>query len=201
MSWADIENAMQEAVVRASGFPSERVFWSYQNRNAPPQDYILVHFGGPIAIGLDWVRQDQNLTRPNGQEIRQVVSGVRECAFDVTVFTADTLGDAAARQVAETVRSRFRLSSVRYGMRKAGVSPFDSGPVEYVPDIPSADFRGRAVVSIRCYVPLLDCVEYVGYIARVRGVAYPTGLVGYTGQATGFPFDSLQASGSTGFGQ
>lgn len=198
MSWVDIENAMHSAIVRASGYPAERVIWSFQNINAPTEDYIEINFGGAISIGQDWIRNKQDLNRPNGQEIRQDIHGVREVPFDVSVFTSDTTGDAAARHVADLVRTKLRLDSVRSGMRKAGVSPFDASPVSWVPDIPNADFRGRAAFTQRCYVPVIDCFEYVGYIARVRGTVYPSGLYGYSGQATAYAFDSLRASGHTG---
>lgn len=190
---------MQKAVVLASGLDATQVVWSYQNVNAPSGDYVEVHFGGEQAVGIDWVRNSQNLARPVGQEIKQEIHGTREVPFEITCFTADTTGDFSARRLAEVIRTKLRLDSVRSGIRRAGVSPFDVGTVSYVPDIPAARFRGRAVVTVRCYVPVIDCFEYVGYIARVRGVAYPSGLAGYTGQATGFPFDSLRASGASGF--
>ncbi len=199
MSWEDIENAMHAAVVRASGLAPAQVVWSYQNVNAAAEDYVEIHFGGEIQIGQDWVRSSQDLSRPNGQEIRQEIFGTREVPFEITCFTSATTGSAAARRLAELIRTKLWLDSVRAGIRKARVSPFDSSPVSYVPDIPAAGFRGRAVVTIRCYVPVTDCFEYVGYIARVRGVAYPSGLAGYSGQPTGFAFDSLQASGPSGY--
>lgn len=193
MSWLDIENAMQKAVVRASGLDPSQVVWSYQNVNAPDQDYVEIHFGGETAIGIDWVRNSQNLARPVGQEIKQEIHGIREVPFEVTCFTADTLGAASARRLAELIRTKLRLDSVRQGIRAAGVSPFDSDPVSYIPDIPAGGFRGRAMVTIRCYVPVMDCFEYVGYIARVRGIVYPSGLQGGPSSPTGFAFDSANA--------
>lgn len=184
---------MQAAVVRASGYTADRVTWSYQNVNEPALDHVVITFGGSIAIGQDWIRNNQDLTRPNGQEIRQDIHGVREVPFNLEVFTADTSGDSAARHVAEQIRTKMRLDSVRTGMRRAGVTPFDSGPVSYVPDIPTANFRGRAVCALRCYVPVIDCSEYVGYIARVRGTVYPTGLIAAPSGFSGYAFDTNNA--------
>lgn len=201
MSWETIEYAMHAAVVMASGFPADRVIWSYQNKNAPPDDYIEISFGGLRQVGLDWMRADQDLTRPNGQEIRQVISGVRETSFDITVFTSRTTGSQAARHVAELVRTRFQRDDVRHIVRKASVSPYDSGPVNYAPDMPNVDFRGRATVSMFCYVPLIDCVQYVGYIARIRGVVYPQTAAGvpisFQG-SSGIPFDTTGVTGHSG---
>lgn len=194
MSWVDVENALQFAVARASGYTTDRVFWSYQNVNEPELDHIKIHLGGEKVVGIDRLHITQDLARPNGQEIKQEVQGVREVPFEIECFTADTLGDLAARRVLELTRTKLRLPDVRSRLRKAGVAPFDLGDVSYVPDIPSADFRGRAVCTVRCYVPVSDCIEYVGYIARVRGTIFPVGFVGGHG-ASGIPFDSFGSSG------
>lgn len=191
MSWVDIENVMQSAIVRASGLASDRVFWSYQDVNEPQLDHITIRFGGEIVIGIDRVETTTNLSRPRGQEIKQEIKGVREVPFEIEVFTAATSGDAAARRVAELVRTRLRLPDIRYALRGVGVSPFDPGPISYVPDVPSAKFRGRAICTIRCYVPVMDCIEYTGYIARVRGNVYIHGMVGASSPTgTAIPFDS-----------
>lgn len=181
MSWADIENATQRAIQLASGFNSDNIIWSFQNKNAPALDYIVLTFGGEIAIGQDWIRITQDLNRPNGQEIKLDVRGIREVPLQIEVFTSAVYGDQAARRVAEMIRTKLRLDSVRHGLRVAGLSPFDSDPVQWVPDIATANFRGRAVLNVRCYVPVMDCYEYVGYIASVRGFIMPTGAIQYSG--------------------
>ncbi len=188
VSWVDIENAMQTAISKASGFTADKIIWSYQDFNEPALDHVVITFGGEIAIGQDWIRLTQNLNRPNGQEIKQDIRGVREVPFQIEVFTSAIYGDSAARRVAELIRTKLRLPDVRYGLRKAGISPFDSDPVQYIPDIDSANFRGRAIVNVRCYVPVMDCFEYCGYIARVRGWIHPTGMLAVSG-TSGFPFN------------
>lgn len=180
MSWTDIEDAVHKAVCLASGFASDQVVWSFQDRNAPDLDYIVLSFGGEMQVGRDWTHIEQDLTRPAGQEIRLNHSGIREVALQLEVFTSAVYGDDAARRVAELIRSKLRMDSVRYGLNRAGVSPFDSDPVQWVPDIPTARFRGRAVLTVRCYVPS-NVFEDVGYIARVTGRIYPTGYLGVSG--------------------
>lgn len=181
MSWADIEDATHKAICLASGYSSDRVIWSFQNRNAPDLDYVLLTFGGEIAMGQDWVRITQDLTRPAGQEIKLDIRGVREVPLQIEVFTDDVYGNDSARRVAEQIRTKLRLDGIRGGLRRAGLSPFDSDPVQWIPDIATARFRGRAVTTIRCYVPVMDCCEYVGYIARVSGRIYPTGYAAVSG--------------------
>lgn len=181
MPWSDIERAMQVAICRASGYAPERVIWSYQNRNAPELDYISIHFGGEIMVGVDRVSLDLDLNRQPGQEFAQEIQGTREVPFEISCFTSSVIGEAAARRVLEITRTKLRLPDVRYGLRRVGISPFDPGPVDYVPNIPAAGFRGRATCTIRCYVPVMDCVEYVGYIATMNGRFYPSGWNGASG--------------------
>lgn len=181
MSWADIEDATHKAICLASGYGSDQVVWSFQNFNAPALDYVVLTFGGEIATGQDWIRITQDLTRPTGQEIKLDVRGIREVPLQIEVFTSDVYGNAAARRVAEMIRTKLRLDGVRHGLRKAGLSPFDSDPVQWIPDIPTARFRGRAMTNIRCYVPVMDCYEYVGYIASMSGRIYPTGYAAVSG--------------------
>lgn len=181
MSWTDIEDATHKAICLASGYGPSNVTWSFQNKNDPTLDYVNLTFGGEIGIGQDWVRITQDLTRPAGQEIKLDIRGVREVPLQVEVFTTAVYGEAAARRVAEKIRTKLRLDSIRYGLRQAGLSPFDSDPVQWVPDIATTNFRGRAVLNVRCYVPVMDCYEYVGYIASIRGHIFPSGVAQYSG--------------------
>lgn len=194
MSWEDVENAMQSAISRASGYAADRVFWSYQNVNEPRLDHITITFGGEMVIGIDRIRNSQDLTRPNGQEMKQEIEGVREVPFELSCFTSATSGDAAARRIVELTRTRLRLSDIRVPLKRAGITPFDPGPVHYIPDIPNTTFRGRATCTIRCYVPVTDCAEYTGYIARIRGTVFPIGILPEISGETGIPFDSDAAT-------
>lgn len=190
VSWEDVENAVQAAVVAASGMDQDKVTWSYQNVNEPELDHVTISFGGEIMIGVDHIKTTYDATRPNGQEIKQEIQGVREVSLEIACFTTTTSGSAAARRLLELTRTRLRLDTIRYGLKQAGLSVFDPGPVNWIPDIPSARFRGRAVCSIRCYLPVTDCLEYVGYIARIRGTFFPIGWHGGPGGASGIAFDS-----------
>lgn len=172
MSWEDVENAMQRAVCLASGYSSNRVFWSYQNVNEPSLDHMLITFGGEMGIGQDRIANSQDLSRPAGQEMKQEVRGVREVPFIIECFTTTVFGNVAARRILELTRTNLQLKDIRYMLRRVKLTPFDvTGVVNWIPDIPSVGFRGRARVEIRCYVPVTDCASYVGYIANVNGRA------------------------------
>lgn len=183
MSWVDVEEAMQAAIVKASGYSPDQVVWSYQNVGEREMPYVRIHFGGELMVSQDRIDTTIDLTRPRGEEIKQEVQGVREVPFELEVFTEEILGDAAARRMCEKIRTKLRLDSIRGVLRRAKVVPFDPGPVGYVPDIPGANFRGRANCTIRCYVPTMDCIEYVGYIALVRIRAVVAGWTGPSGSS------------------
>lgn len=189
MSWSDIEDAVQTAVVAASGLPPSSVIWSYQNQGEFPMPYVRLCFGGETAIGVDRLQSSTDLSRPNGMEVMQSVKGVREVPLDIEAYTSETFGDDSARRLCEVIRTKLRLDSIRVGLRAVGLVPFDLGTVQFVPDIPKAKFRGRAIVTLRCYVPVIDCYEYVGYIARVNGLFTPSGYALPSG-ATGIPFSA-----------
>jgi hypothetical protein len=207
MSWEDVQDAVHEAITRASGYPAEKVIWSYQSTNERSLAHVRINFGGESVIGQDRIKTTTDLTRPAGQEIKQEVIGVREVPLDVEVFTSETVGANAARHVAAQIRTKIQLDSIRGVLKSANVSCFDSGPVSWVPDIPAVSFRGRALVTLKCYVPISDCEEYTGYIARVTGTMTVSGFFvasGATGVfATGtreYTYDTLRASGASGGG-
>lgn len=193
VSWVDVENAVQGVIVRCSGLAADRVTWGYQNVNETERDHVVINFDGARGIGVDRVHATQDLTRANGQEIAQEVRGLREAPLEIAAYTAGLNGDSAARQLCERIRTRLRLDTSIFDLRRAQVSIFDkSAPIQWRPYIPSTEYRGYAVLPVRCYVPITAAIEYVGYIARVRGMVYPAGYVGPSG-ATGLAFDSAQA--------
>ena len=196
MSWIDVENAVQRAFVMASQLADQRVTWAYQDVNEPAQTHVVLNFGGDVVVGLDRVQITTDLTRPNGQEIKMEVKGVREVPLEVEVFTDDTSGDYSARRLADQIRTRLVLPSVRDTMARVGVTPFDPGPINWIPDPPVGRYRGRAHFTVRCYAPVMDAFEYVGYIARVKGMIFPVGWRGVSG-VSGFAFDS----GATNYGR
>lgn len=189
-TWDDVENALWQAIVAASGFPPRQVTWSYQNVNEPSEDHITLSLGGGIPIGIDRLKTTVDLSRARGQEVLLEAKGDREVIFSISVFSSGTLGDRAARHVAGKIGASMILPGVRGFFSSVGFSPFDPQPVVAIPDVPSYGFRGRASLDIRCYAPLFGITEFTTYIARVRGTA--TVLSGATG-STSYAFDTALA--------
>jgi hypothetical protein len=169
ITWEDIEDRIHEAVVRATGFADDRVVWKWQDADAPALDYATVDLGVPVAVGEDRIRYQTDLTRPQGQEVKQTIRGTREVALELEVFCSAPRGNNSAKAVMARTQMALRIPSIKHLLRLGGLSVFDLGVPGYVNDIPTVNFRGRATCSMRCYVVLPEVVEYCGYIARVRG--------------------------------
>jgi hypothetical protein len=175
MSWADTRKAIQDAIVAASGLTDGKVIWEYQGTNQPALPYVALSLTPLTVVGMDSVTTDYDAGRDPGAEIALTVTGTREVGLEVSCYTAPVAGNSDALALAERIRTALILPTVSDLMAAQGVSAFDFGSVNYVPAVVSAGFRGRAVQTIRCYMPAQTVVEYVGYIAKVSGKATVTG--------------------------
>jgi len=192
MSWNDVGDAIQAAIVRASGLAASQVVWKDQDRGQPLTDYVALRLGGGITLGIDYIQSSTDLTRPLGQEIELKVRGRREVPLEVECFTSESVSSrsGSALELCSRIMAGLTLPSVRAILAAQDVSPFDPGTPNWIPDVPSTRFRGRAVATVRCYMPPPTAVEYVGFIARVSGTVTIQG--GANGDQTQ-TFDSDQA--------
>jgi len=190
VNWDDVGDAIQAAVERAAGGPP--VIWKDQNRNAPGVPYVTIRLGGPITLGIDYLAQSQDLTRPVGTEIKLEVRGQREVPLEIECFTDASVSGRSdsALALCSTILASLLLPSVRAILTAQHVSPFDPGQPNWIPDVPSTNFRGRAVATVRCYMPPPTAAEYVGYIARVSGTIT---VSGGAGGDEALPFDTSDA--------
>ncbi len=220
MSWDDVRDAMQAAIVTASGLPSGQVIWGFQDANEPPMNYVSMQLGPTSTMGIDWVTEEvvpnwaittpyvigqtvlnDTLKRyvcviagtsagaggPTGtgtaivdgtatwnyagatQELRAHIEGFREVSWELQFFTKHTADNFDANTLAENTRTSLLFNSVRDILRAQQVSPFDPGPVNYLPEVVGTNFRGRATCSVRCYIPAQALFQYYGTIKTVNG--------------------------------
>jgi len=192
MSWNDVADAIQAAVARASGLDAGQVVWKDQDRGQPLTDYVALRLGGGITLGVDYIQTSTDLTRAPGQEVELKVRGRREVPLEVECFTSESVSGRAgsALELCSRIMAGLTLPSVRAILAAQDVSPFDPGTPNWIPDVPSTRFRGRAVATVRCYMPPPTVVEYAGFIERVSGTVTIQG--GANGDQTQ-TFDSDQA--------
>lgn len=193
MNWDDVGDAIQAGIERAANLGPGKVVWKAQDVGAPELPYVAISLGGPIVLGIDYLETSQDLTRERGQEVKLEVRGQREVPLEIEVFTAAATAGrkTTALALCSTILASLVLPSVRQIFARQEVSPFDPGPPSWIPDVPSTKFRGRAVATVRCYMPPPTVAEYVGYIERVSGTVVARGAA--AGGDLVRPFDTNAA--------
>lgn len=138
--------------------------------------------GGPTGTGATIV--DGSVTwgfYSAGAQFALTVGGMREVALQMEAFTGPppATSDPAfglveakgetARALMDRVVTRLRLPTARNALLAVGVVPFDPGPVNWIPDVVSVGFRGRASCDVRCRMPARALSEFAAGIASVSG--------------------------------
>lgn len=172
LDYAAMQAAIKSAVVAGSGLPARSVLWAYQayqGQERPQNErFITMMIGPSISHGIDSFDVTTDLNRPLGQEVILTTSTVQEFGIMLQCFGGTPAGNGTALQALERFRNRLALPTVRGYFTDAGMSPFNSGTVQYVPAIEGTKFESRAVLDMRCYVEASE-TDYVGFIARVSG--------------------------------
>lgn len=118
-----------------------------------------------------------------GSEIAVTLAGTREVPLVIEGFTAalvDQASQATARSVVDDVVSRLRLPTLRETLASVGVTPFDPGGTQWIPDLVSIGFRGRAIAEVRCRMPARAVAEYAGYVTSIASTITAEGAAGGT---------------------
>lgn len=174
-TWTQIRDGIQGAITTASGLSASKVIWRYGNAMAPAEPYVTLSLGASLVQGIDWIDAETDLLRAAGQEIALTAAGFREVALQIQCFTTSTADSSDALALAETIRGKLLLPATRDALAAVGVVPFAPDTVNYVPDVPTVNFRGRATLDVRCSMPAQAVVEYCGYIASIEGTETTTG--------------------------
>lgn len=167
-NWKTIESTIQQVVQTAADVLP--VIWRYQDGSQPPLDYVGLSFGALLTEGIDWVNERYDNTLGAHVQVVQEVGGVREVALQIEAWssaTVETLQAAAAQSMVDKIVTRLRLPNARSKLRSVGVVPFDPGPVQWVPQVVAANFRGRATCDVRCRMPARAYAEYCDWIAKI----------------------------------
>lgn len=176
MSWTTLRDGIQAAVVAATQLPADKVVWKDQDVGQPALPYAAVQVSASDNPGQDGIVPSTDLTRPAGKEVELKVVGLREITIAVEVYVSmkddagsAIIGEGDALDVADRAATSLLLPSVRDLLTAVAVSPLEVGPVQYVPTLVSAGFRGRATFEVRANAPAQDVSDFVGYIASCSG--------------------------------
>ena len=168
-NWQAVQDAIFAWAVASSGYPSDRVIWRDQDGTAPSGDYLILSILGSDTVEGPLAHYRTDPAKPPGQEVILTVGGTRSVLIEAQVLTSQTITATDALAVAEKMRTRTALPSVRDILLSAGISPFDQGTVQQVNQVRAANFVGRAVYAYRAY--LADLVEERGtYIQKVQAM-------------------------------
>ncbi len=172
MAWATIEDGLRAWVKTASGLADSQVIWADQAGARPAGAYITLQLGPIVALGAcDEVETHYDEDADAGEEIELRVNGRRSFAVSIQAFTPSVTGASTARALLSTVQTALGLPSVRTALAAAGVTPFESGPVNYVPALVGTLFEGRATLEAQFYTRE-TVSEYLGYIDTVETENY-----------------------------
>lgn len=166
MARSDVETAVQNAVEAATGLDDAHVIFADQNIGEPARPYILLRFGEGVPVQT-LESHEHDGAAAVGQEIRMQASELLDLLLEVQSFTDDTHGNAQAVVVLEAVRRKLKLPTARDALRAAGLVPYAIGPVRNLAELDDTEFKGRALLEVRCYL-VQTSEERTGYIATVE---------------------------------
>lgn len=170
-----ILDAMSAAVAAASGLAAAHVWWSYQDINQDALPYVELSLPSVRRVGQDGIRTSYDALRPAGQEIKLEVIGLRAVQLQIEAYTAGTISGSStvdAEELLEKTRTAFTLPGVMDALAALEVSTFDlDAPLQFLPTLVQAGFRGRAVLEIGCYMPAPAVVAYTTFIETTSGRA------------------------------
>lgn len=159
-----VEDAIRQWVKAATGYDDNHVIWAYQSGPRPDGAFALIQMGDFLPLGaFDETVDEYDAFGDPGEEIISTVTGLRQFDVTVQVFTPEVTTGAAGRAKLAKCQTALGLSSVRGALDNAGITPFNIGPVQWVPPLNNNAFEGRALLVVSFYT--LDVLtEFNTYI-------------------------------------
>jgi hypothetical protein len=163
--WTAIEDALYDWLHGVTGLP---VIWSAQDVDQPATDYLSMQLDGPFPVGRDYQRSLPAETPTDGAELELVTVGEREVHLTINAFSAAVTGASTAARYVSKAQLALSQQGYRRGLKAAGISVFDFGRPQQLPQLLEADFQGRVAWRLRFSVRD-GLSEFVTYIEKVTG--------------------------------
>ncbi|NIQ97425.1 MAG: hypothetical protein GWN87_27065, partial [Desulfuromonadales bacterium] len=109
---------------------------------------------------------DQDLGKPQGEEIGITMAADREFFVSCQIATSDDSPGSNAHELMETAERALRLPSTREAFRVAGLAIVESEPIRDLDEVAGQQYISRAVMDVRFRL-LAGVTERTGYIAKV----------------------------------
>lgn len=146
------ENAIHAWVVAASQLAAERIIWSEQAGPRPAGPHVSLQVMDVRQRGQAAVTVRDAPSPTPGAEIEHAVGLVGRATLSVQVFAgvsggAPTAPDGA-RSIADRLRTRSWLPSIRTALNEAGVGILSFGSVTSLPGMAGGLFEARATLTV-----------------------------------------------------
>lgn len=171
MSWEAIGDALQRAIALGAQLPEESVTWGFQDIDEPALPFIELAVSPARVIGRDYLVKSFDDTRPQGQEVKVEVRGMRAITIEIHGYTLQAwgMGRQTAVGLVDAAATALTLPSIRTLLQRVDCGVFRIGEAEDMPVVVGSAFRGRALCLVEAYIPPQAIAEYCGYIAKVSG--------------------------------
>jgi len=164
IAWDDVEDAIYDWFVAATGLAT---IWSEQDAPQPPYPYASLNItSGPTKVaGLDETRTTYDVGQLLGQEIGIETAGLREITLSCQIHARQLDATPAnhPRNLMSRAQSSLGMESFLSGLRVAGLSVIEEGPVQNVSEVVEDTWITRAMMDVR-FGLAASVEERVGYI-------------------------------------
>lgn len=168
MDFSDLEDALYDWVVAASGLNGNNVIWSDEEGSSPSGTYMVLRIGPMLQLGAFDAHQliiVEGETDPT-KDLEFRTLGQREFALEIQCFGDQTTGDSSAFSALSKVQDSLSLPSTIEALGLKNISPFDIGQIENKSAVKAADFEGRSVLEVRFYT-FTTASDFLGYIEAI----------------------------------
>jgi hypothetical protein len=153
VDWDDLEVALHDEIVTATGLSGSRVIWNFQGSDRPSNaitsSFVSLQLNG---IDADWNPDYATEVIPMASaptDLKLIASVPTVAELTVQVFSTSATGQNSARSMAERISKFFDRESTVVRLDDAGIAVLDRAPVQAIPAILETKFESRAVFTIR----------------------------------------------------
>lgn len=142
MTWADFQDAVQLAVVQASGLAGARVRWERASRDQPGTagDLVILSVGDEDTDGVEYTHRP-NPSPTEGAELLNETAEQLDRTVHLDWFA---MGSGKASGALRACCRALRRESAQDQLEASGIALIEVGGVQSLPSLLETEFRDRA---------------------------------------------------------